>query len=183
MSGGGDNPPYINIKGGDKMTNNPVPQIPGLDMNSIGKMLGGMNLPALSNMLSGVNIAQLIPLATQIMGGMKALAPAPAQQNPGFGIQNPGVFPQQYGQVSQAESGMFPAIPAPYANDPRVLVLNTMKPFLPPDKCMIIDRIIGIMAVIFTISSVLPHRPAAAPVQITPPPPPPPVQSAQSITN
>jgi hypothetical protein len=183
-TGGGDNPPYINTKGGDKMTNNPIPQIPGLDMNSLTKMLGGMNLPALSNMLSGVNIAQLLPLATQIMGGMKNLAPAP--QNPGFGGQNPGIIPQGYGQfpVQQAAPSLFPPIPQPYVNDPRVLVLNTMKPFLPADKCRIIDSILGVMAVIFTINSVLPRRPVVAPVQsppLPPPPPPPPTTTGQPI--
>lgn len=156
------------------MTNNPTPQIPGLDINALGKMLGGMNLSGLSNMLggmnlsglsnmlSGVNITQLLPLVTQMMGGMKGLtsAAAPLIQNQGFGIQPHAAAPQGFGQlpVQQGPASLFPPIPEPYLNDPRVLVLNIMKPFLPPDKVRILDSIIGVMAVIFTVNTVLPKR-------------------------
>jgi hypothetical protein len=180
------------------MTNNPVPQIPGLDINALGKMLGGMNISGLSNMLSGVNIAQLLPLAMQMMGGLGGLkglgASAPPPQSAAFGPQSPGPIPQGFGQlpVQQEPASLFPTIPGPYVNDPRVLVLNTMKPFLPADKCRIIDMVLGVMAVIFTVNSVLPKRiiPPVAPViqpaqpaqapQIIPPPPP---ASTQTLSN
>ncbi|TDT58438.1 hypothetical protein [Fonticella tunisiensis] len=163
------------------MQNNQTPAIPGFDLNAMGKLLGGMNLSSLASALNGININQLIPLIPMVtkMFGNASSGPA---ANPGYQSSNPGIFPQPYGQVQNpGVPSPFLPIPEPYLQDPRFVVLNTMKPLLPPDKIRIVDSIMGILAVILTINSVLPHKPAPvvapqasstpAPPVITPSPP------------
>jgi hypothetical protein len=180
------------------MPNGQVPAAPGFDIGALGKMLGGMNLPALANMLGGINMNQLLPMLSGInmnqlipvmskmiggglLGGVPQAQPGPFPiGNPAPPVANTGLVQQIPGQPAAA--GFFPPIPEPYISDPRVVVLNTMKPFLPPDKCRIIDGVLGVLSVIFTINAVLPRRPVAPPPVVaaapvtppTPPPPPPP---------
>lgn len=170
-------------------------QSPSFDLNSLTKMLGNINIPALANILGSININEILPLITKMMsGGLAGGAPNPGLpvNNPVFPAQSQAVVPQGYGQIPGQPAPFDPMtiIPKPYLQDPRVVVLNTMKPFLPPDKCTIIDSILGILGVIFTVNSVLPHRPASVPVTTpavsatpVPPPPPPAPLSSQSPSN
>lgn len=160
--------------------------IPGFDINSISKMLGG-SLPNFGSMLNGINLNQLMPLVPSIMkmmgGGLGNLGGI-FGGNPGV---NPGVNPgyingyngyngynSGYGQVPPTNSG-FPignpaaspfVIPPHLAADPKFLILNTIKPMIPQDKAYIVDQIARLLVLYITITSLLPKRspPPSSPI-------------------
>jgi hypothetical protein len=162
------------------MTNGQIPVNPGFDMNSIGKLLGNVDISALSNMLQGVDLTQLAPMVTQLapmvskmLGSNPGLGALLSNMTGGLPVAgqaiNPGVIP---GAVPAPVGGVPAfAFPEPFLRDPRYVVLSTLKPFLPQDKCFLIDQILRFVSVFVTIGAFLPRRPIVPPAAPVPAPP------------
>jgi hypothetical protein len=119
----------------DDMNNNPAPMP---DLNAIGKLLGNVDMSALSGLLNNIDINQVMSMMAPLMNSNTA---------PNFA---PNVAPN---------GGPLPAAPLfPAINDPRVAVLNSIKPFLPPHRITIIDQIIKFLGVVVTINSLMPPK-------------------------
>lgn len=169
-----------------------IPPLPGFDINAISKALGGMNLGgmnlggmnlgALSGMLNNVNLTQLLPLVPSFMkmmggaGGLNSLFNFGGNPgvNPGFnrGL-NPGYFGGGYSAAPVPAAGIAPAfvVPPHLQADPRFVVLGAIKPFLSPDKGIIIDQVMKFLVLYITISAVLPKMAIRPPVTVAAVPP------------
>lgn len=155
--------------------------IPGFDINSISKMLGN-GFPNLGSMLNGINLNQLIPLIPSVMKMMGGFSGGNYALNTGVNpVYNNGYnaynnynsyngYNSGYAQGPQAGPGFIfgnPAaapfvVPPHLASDPKFLILNTIKPMLPPDKAYIVDNIGRLLVIYITITSLLPKRPPAS---------------------
>lgn len=176
-----------------------VPPLPGFDINAMSKalegtnlaplagmlnpanlgqltgMLNNVNLGPLTGMLNNVNIAQLLPLVPSLLRMVGGGSGIGSLFNPNPGTRyNPGY----YGGGLPAASypgAVAPAfvVPPHLQADPRFVVLGAIKPFLPPDKGIIIDQVMKFLVLFLTISPLLPKAPIRppAPAPVTEPAP------------
>lgn len=179
----------------------PVNPIPGLDMNSLNSMLGSMNVPNLAGMLNGINLNQIMPMIPSMLkmfgGSFGNLGGNPGGNpsgipggNPGYGIGYNGAYNNGYrngyspgynnplaASVNPGFLGGNPGavpfvVPPHLMADPKFILLNTIRPMIPPDKAYIVDQIGRLLVIYVTITALLPKRtvPPAAPAAAPPVP-------------
>jgi hypothetical protein len=109
---------------GDHKSRNQNNQGPAFDANSINDMLKGLDLNALQNMLSNIDMNEVASLASK--------------------INNQGNNQSQ--NLNQPSNQQY-QIPAGYAKDPIVAMLNSIKPYIPREKWGLVDELIRLLGI------------------------------------
>jgi hypothetical protein len=147
-----------------KKNNRNLPATPPMDMNSLGQLLNNVDINAMSTMLNGIDVNQVISMLTN------AFVPptvSPSQESisekedvqPEVSSESSKTF--NISEVFQSFSSegiskqpvLNPVLPP---NDPIVIVLNSLKPFLPSDKSGVIDDMIKLLGIKLVIDSIFP---------------------------
>lgn len=160
---------------------NSISKMFGGALPNFGSMLNGININQLMPLVP--SIMKMMGGGLGNLGGIFGGNPAGGNtgvntgSNPGYvngyngynGYNNYNGyngFNSGYGQAPLANSG-FPlgnpaappfVVPPHLAGDPKFLILNTIKPMVPPDKVYIVDQIGRLLVLYITITSLLPKR-------------------------
>lgn len=119
----------------------PPPPPPPFNMNNLGQLFNNVDVNSMSNMLNNMDLNQVMSMFSKSFN--------PSQNNPQEATPPPNT--EDANPLNNPKPNLDPVLPP---NDPTVLVLNSLKPFLPPDKCIIIDnmiQLIGIKSVMDTL--------------------------------
>lgn len=141
---------------GHKRKKNIQPQAPQnppqpINLDAIGKIMENIDVSAMANMLNSIDI-------NQIMSLLSNNNPIPnINLNP---LDNRGEEQQNIaaGNPLPIPSTQAPIIPELPQNDPTFVILNSLKPFLPEDKCKIIDDMIKLLGIKSVIDSIFPPK-------------------------
>lgn len=119
------------------------PPYPQMDVNSMGQLFNNIDVNSMSNILGNIDINQIISM----LSNTTQANAVPQNQVPNE-KENEGSNPNLQNSTPQN-----PVLPS---NDPTVMVLNSIKPFLPPDKSKIIDDLIQLIGIKVVIDKVFP---------------------------
>lgn len=159
-----------------KTTQNPT--IPGpnppFDINNMGQLLNNIDINSMSNSLNNIDINQVMSILS------KAFTPttnsSPGNITPNVPNNDPSndasnntsndvpitenfnplktfSMPNFNTMNSPTQSTLSPVLPP---NDPTVMILNSLKPFLPSDKHIIVDNMIQIYGIKTVIDKIFP---------------------------
>jgi hypothetical protein len=144
------------------------PYAPSFDINGIGQLLNNIDVNSMANMMKNIDINQVMSMMSKTIAPQPNAAPANTPDNtanntgssstdntPKTGNINPfNMFNiPGFNAVPIQPQPLNPILPS---NDPTVMVLNSLKPFLPPDKCKVIDDIIQLLGIKLVIDKVFP---------------------------
>lgn len=128
------------------------------NMNNLGQLFNNIDINSMSSMLNNIDINQVMSMLSK---GFVPPTTAPPPSNDSSStaksdgsdtIKNPNM--NIFNSIPTPPQGDFnPVLPT---NDPAVMVLNSLKPFLPPDKCMIIDNMIQLLGIKTVIDKIFP---------------------------
>lgn len=159
----------------------PAPNLP-FDINAIGQLLNNVDINSMSNTLKNMDINQVVSILSK---ALTPSTNSSANNIPGnAGNSTPNVPPiNTPNNVSSTESKNTPVTEYPNSlkafnipdlnqmnkssvqqplnpvlppNDPTVMILNSLKPFLPPDKCIVIDNMIQVFGIKTVIDKIFP---------------------------
>lgn len=130
---------------------NPQQGVPPIDFGALSRMMGNIDVSAMANMLNGIDLNQVMSLLSN---------PAPAQnQESEQKIEktenSENIAQNLFASIAQPQS---PVAPELSPEDPTYIVLNSLKPFLPQDKCTLIDDMIKLLGIKSVIDSIFPTK-------------------------
>jgi hypothetical protein len=142
------------------------------DLNTVGQMLSNVDVNAMSNMLNSIDMNQVMSVLQKSFTPPANPIPTPAMpqkesstnEQPS-GALNTGNFNFPFPMFSQSPSPQPQLNPVLPSNEPVVLILNSLKPFLPPDKCLIIDDLVKLLGIKAVVDAIFP--PAAVKANIS----------------
>lgn len=155
---------------------NPVPNLP-FDINNIGKLLNNVDINSMSNALNSMDLNQVMSVLSKAFTPPVNTSPDNASGNAVNNIPNPPPSDKtdsDSNTINQTEyfnplksfnipninqmntSSQTPLSHILPPNDPTVMILNSLKPFLPPDKCIIVDNMIQIYGIKRVIDKIFP---------------------------
>lgn len=158
----------------------PAPN-PPFDINNMGQLLNNVDINSMSNMLSNMDINQVISVLSKAFTPPINTSPGNVPSNTGNSTPN-GSSADIPNNSSNNTSNDAPkaeylnplkafnipdfnpankSIPSPLSpvlppNDPTVMILNSLKPFLPSDKCKVIDNMIQVYGIKTVIDKIFP---------------------------
>lgn len=149
------------------------PPYPPFDFNNISKVLNNVDINSMSNTLNNMDLNQVMSVLSKAFTPSMNTSPGTVSNNLGSSTQN--AVPADMPSSSPAEeyfnplrafnipdnnqtntSAQPPLSPELPPNDPTVMILNSLKPLLPPDKCTIIDNMIKIYGIKTVIDKIFP---------------------------
>lgn len=157
-------------------TPTPMPN-PLLDINKMGQILNNIDINSMSNTLNNMDINQVMSVLSKAFTPQTNASSGINPNNAGNSIPNvsPADIPNNTSNSSPAAEffnslnafnipntnpintpAQPPFSPVLPANDPTVMILNSLKPFLPPDKCTIIDNMIQLYGIKTVIDKIFP---------------------------
>lgn len=126
------------------------PPYPQMDIGSIGQAFNNIDINSISNMLNNMDINQIVSMLSNTLTNQTNTSPPSPASEVKVKNEEGSLFNSNLQNLTsqnlQPESN--PLLPP---NDPIVMVLNSIKPLLPPDKSKIIDdftQLIGIKIII-----------------------------------
>jgi hypothetical protein len=141
-----------------KKSNQSLPANQALDLNALGQIMQNIDVSAMANMLNGIDM-------NQVMSMLSGVVPQPGQQNTSEAevskeaqVLRDIPFPEPPSPVEPVNPGPNALNPQLPPNDPIVIILNSLKPFLPQEKCKVIDDMIMLLGIKTVIDSVFPAR-------------------------
>lgn len=140
----------------------PPPVSPQPNMNNLGQLFNNIDVNSMSNMLNNIDVNQVMSMLSKSF--VPPITAPPQNTNSSNTVKNEGSTPLNYPNMNLFSSipGFAPVPPQQNLdpvlppNDPTVLVLNSIKPFLPPDKCLIIDNMIQLLGIKAVIDKIFP---------------------------
>lgn len=136
----------------------PPPVPPQPNMNNLGQLFNNIDVNSMSNMLNNIDVNQVMSMLSKSFIPPTAAPPQSADPlNTGKSegsnsLNNPNMNLFNFIPVPPQQN-LNPILPS---NDPTVMVLNSLKPFLPPDKCMIIDNMIQLIGIKSVMDKIFP---------------------------
>jgi hypothetical protein len=159
----------------------PVPNLP-FDINAIGQLLNNVDINSMSNTLKNMDINQVVSILSKALNPSTNASVNNIPSNAGNSSPNvppnnipnnaPNTAPNNtpvteysnplkdfnipdFNQMNKTstQSPLNPVLPP---NDPTVMILNSLKPFLPPDKCKVIDNMIQVYGIKTVIDKIFP---------------------------
>lgn len=163
----------------------PAPN-PFFDINKMGQLLNNVDINSMSNTLNNMDVNQIMSVLSKAFAQPNAstantpnnagsstsnVPPADTPNNtsnnaPGSEYSNPLKafnIPNINQMNTSPEPPLNPVLPP---NDPTVMILNSLKPFLPPDKCTIIDNMIQIYGIKTVIDKIFPPSAQASNINV-----------------
>lgn len=150
-----------------RKSNQSIPSPQGLDFNALGQIMKNIDVSAMANMLNSIDINQVMSM----LSGAGGMVPAAASSEEAAQIKveettrSDSAPNQTYSIPIPASTEPINLNPNPTfinpvlpPNDPIALVLNSIKPFLPQDKCKIIDDMISLLGIKLVIDSIFPAK-------------------------
>lgn len=149
-----------------KKNNQAAAAAPTIDINSLGRLLNNVDINAMSNMLNGMDINQIMSLLSNAFVSPPA---SPSKENINSVNETKNDIPSDSPKTinvsdifksfktpegSPTQPVLDPTLPP---NDPVVIVLNSLKPFLPPDKSVIVDDMIKLLGIKSVIDTIFPN--------------------------
>lgn len=153
----------------------PAPN-PFFDINKMGQLLNNVDINSMSNTLNNMDINQIMSVLSKAFAqpntstantpnnagnSTSNVPPADTPNNtsgngPGAEYSNPlkAFNIPNFNQTNTPPEPPLNHVLPP--NDPTVMILNSLKPFLPPDKCTIIDNMIQIYGIKTVIDKIFP---------------------------
>jgi hypothetical protein len=146
-----------------RKSNQSAPSPQGFDLNALGQIMNNIDVSAMTNMLNNIDISQIMSMMNNVNG------PVPIENNlkeassKGFEqSSNPETASPVFNTVPiepiKFNPNPEPVTPQLPPNDPIVMVLNSLKPFLPKDKCKIIDDMITLLGIKVVVDSIFPPK-------------------------
>ncbi len=154
---------------------------PPFDINHMGQLLNNVDINSMSNMLNNMDINQVISILSKAFtqpintlsnnvpsdtgNSTSNVPPTDIPSNSSINTSNDAQKSEYFNPLKAfnvADSN--PAnksIPSPLSpvlplNDPTVMILNSLKPFLPSDKCKVIDNMIQVYGIKTVIDKIFP---------------------------
>lgn len=128
------------------------PPYPQMDMNNMGQPFNNIDISSMSNILNNMDINQIVSMLSNTFTNQTNAVPNPASE---VNVKNEGNNPFNL-QNSTPQNTQPNPNPLLQPNDPIVMVLNSIKPLLPPDKSKIIDDFIQLIGIKMVIDKVFP---------------------------
>lgn len=146
-------------KKGSKTQPVPAP----IDINSMGQLLNNVDVNSMANMMSSIDINQIIsmlsnafvPAAPPVLENVTAneeINNTTSTESPKE-INISDIFQKFTSEGTQKQPVLNPVLPP---NDPVVIVLSSLKPFLASDKSTVIDDMIKLLGIKAVIDSIFP---------------------------
>lgn len=141
---------------------NPNPPSPfgNIDIGAISNLIGNLDLSKLSNMLGNIDMSQVSSMLSKMNQNPQGNVQSPPEGSNNNINNNPlnNINPNDLNsmlknidmnqvssmisQITGGQGGSLLDMGKPKPNDYRIGVLNSLKPFLPEDKCSMIDEIV-----------------------------------------
>lgn len=149
-----------------KKNNQAAAAAPTIDINSLGRLLNNVDINAMSNMLNSMDINQIMSLLSNAFVSPPA---SPSKENISSVSETKNDVTSDSSKTinvsdifqsfktpdgSPQQPVLNPTLPP---NDPVVIVLNSLKPFLTPDKSIIIDDMIKLLGIKSVIDTIFPN--------------------------
>lgn len=157
-------------------TQAPAPN-PPFDINNMSKLFNNIDVTSMSNTLNNMDINQVMSILSKAFTPPINASPGNVSNNAGNSTSNapPADTPNNASSSAPAAeyfnplkafnipninpmntSSQTPISPILPPNDPTVMILNSLKPFLPPDKCTVLDNMIQIYGIKTVIDKIFP---------------------------
>ena len=147
-----------------KKNNRNVPATPPVDMNSLGQLLNNVDINSMSTMLNGIDVNQVISMLSNALvppTGNSSQESINAKEDvhpetssvPSKTLDISEIFQSFTSEKTLKHPILNPVLPP---NDPIVIVLNSLRPFLPSDKSGVVDDMIKLLGIKLVIDSIFP---------------------------
>ncbi len=134
-----------------------------IDINSMGQLLNNVDINTMSNMLNSIDINQVMSMLSNAFVPPVPPAVDTVKDNEEIKNDSPLESPKAinisdiFQDLSKGMGSKQPAVnPVLSPNDPVVIVLSSLKPFLAPDKSTIIDDMIKLLGIKAVVDSIFP---------------------------